>query len=289
MVDDKLSVSELMTTSLIALPPVVPVRRLVDALRMCAHQAFPVTPEVEKALGDTGARGRRRGLWRREKRCGLRAPVPGGRAGLASAHGTNGLTPTVGACAPQPCPLARPRSTPQRPSPDDPCRRALRAARRHPAVHPAAPAALAARPGGPTAGRHAAGAPGGGRRPQQRRRRRAGPGAGGVGQGRRQRRLRGGGGGAAARVSWRAGGWGGRAGAAGGRDQHGAAPAAAAAALPLHGCPCRPAACLALSDVLFRCPARLPRLAQRAAARAPLAGGAAAGAGGDGADTSQGG
>lgn len=56
MVDDKLSVSELMTTSLIALPPVVPVRRLVDTLRMCAHQAFPVTPEVEKALGDTGGR-----------------------------------------------------------------------------------------------------------------------------------------------------------------------------------------------------------------------------------------
>ncbi|EFN52659.1 hypothetical protein CHLNCDRAFT_138594 [Chlorella variabilis] len=45
MIDDKLSVSELMTTSLIALPPVVPVRRL----------AFPVTPEVDKALGSEGA------------------------------------------------------------------------------------------------------------------------------------------------------------------------------------------------------------------------------------------
>jgi hypothetical protein len=55
MIDDKLSVSELMTTSLLALPPVVPVRRLVDALRMCSHQAFPVTPEVEKALGTSGA------------------------------------------------------------------------------------------------------------------------------------------------------------------------------------------------------------------------------------------
>lgn len=54
MVDDKLTVSELMTTSMIALPPVVPVRRLVDTLRMCNHQAFPVTPEVEKALGITG-------------------------------------------------------------------------------------------------------------------------------------------------------------------------------------------------------------------------------------------
>ncbi|KAI7845409.1 hypothetical protein COHA_001114 [Chlorella ohadii] len=54
MVDDKLTVSELMTTSMIALPPVVPVRRLVDTLRMCNHQAFPVTPEVEKALGVTG-------------------------------------------------------------------------------------------------------------------------------------------------------------------------------------------------------------------------------------------
>ncbi|KAL4855536.1 Chloride channel protein A [Chlorella vulgaris] len=50
MIDDKLSASELMTTSLIALPPVVPVRRLIDTLRMCNHQAFPVTPEVEKAL-----------------------------------------------------------------------------------------------------------------------------------------------------------------------------------------------------------------------------------------------
>ena len=38
MVDDKLTVSELMTTSMIALPPVVPVRRLVDTLRMCNHQ-----------------------------------------------------------------------------------------------------------------------------------------------------------------------------------------------------------------------------------------------------------
>lgn len=54
MIDDKLTVSELMTTSLIALPPVVPVRRLVDTLRMCSHQAFPVTPEVDKALGTTG-------------------------------------------------------------------------------------------------------------------------------------------------------------------------------------------------------------------------------------------
>lgn len=57
MVNDKLAVSELMTTSLIALPPVVPVRRLVDTLRMCSHQAFPVTPEVEKALGTSGEAG----------------------------------------------------------------------------------------------------------------------------------------------------------------------------------------------------------------------------------------
>ena len=55
LVDDKLSVSELMTTSLIALPPVVPVRRVVDVLRMCAHQAFPVTPQVDRALADSGA------------------------------------------------------------------------------------------------------------------------------------------------------------------------------------------------------------------------------------------
>ena len=57
MVDDKLSVSELMTTSLIALPPVVPVRRVVDVLRMCAHQAFPVTPQVDRALADSGGCG----------------------------------------------------------------------------------------------------------------------------------------------------------------------------------------------------------------------------------------
>lgn len=42
MIDDKLTVSELMTTSLIALPPVVPVRRLVDTLRMCSHQVGAV-------------------------------------------------------------------------------------------------------------------------------------------------------------------------------------------------------------------------------------------------------
>ena len=44
MIDDKLSVSELMTTSLIALPPVVPVRRLVDTLRMCNHQVGACPP-----------------------------------------------------------------------------------------------------------------------------------------------------------------------------------------------------------------------------------------------------
>ena len=44
MIDDKLSVSELMTTSLIALPPVVPVRRLVDTLRMCNHQVGTCLP-----------------------------------------------------------------------------------------------------------------------------------------------------------------------------------------------------------------------------------------------------
>jgi hypothetical protein len=46
MIDDKLSASELMTTSLIALPPVVPVRRLIDTLRMCNHQVRGSTSAV---------------------------------------------------------------------------------------------------------------------------------------------------------------------------------------------------------------------------------------------------
>ena len=55
MVDDKLTVSELMTTSLIALPPVVPVRRLVDTLRMCSHQVGGWVGGRGKVFGVGGA------------------------------------------------------------------------------------------------------------------------------------------------------------------------------------------------------------------------------------------
>lgn len=50
MVSDKLSVGELMTTQLTALEPIVLVSKLETVLRRCAHQAFPITSEVEKAF-----------------------------------------------------------------------------------------------------------------------------------------------------------------------------------------------------------------------------------------------
>ena len=49
MVNDKLAVAELAATALVALPPVVPLRELVDTLRACRHQAFPVTLDVKAA------------------------------------------------------------------------------------------------------------------------------------------------------------------------------------------------------------------------------------------------
>jgi CBS domain-containing protein len=49
MVADKLNVRELMTTSLVALPPIVPVSVLVDTLQKHRHHSFPVTPDTEKA------------------------------------------------------------------------------------------------------------------------------------------------------------------------------------------------------------------------------------------------
>ena len=51
MVADKLTVGQLMTTQLLALPPIVPVRQLVSTLRSAAHHSFPVTREVEIAMG----------------------------------------------------------------------------------------------------------------------------------------------------------------------------------------------------------------------------------------------
>ncbi len=50
MVSDKLSVGELMTTQMTALEPVMLVSKLESVLRRCAHQAFPITNEVDKAF-----------------------------------------------------------------------------------------------------------------------------------------------------------------------------------------------------------------------------------------------
>lgn len=50
MVSDKLSVGELMTTQMTALEPIMLVSKLESVLKRCAHQAFPITTEVEKAF-----------------------------------------------------------------------------------------------------------------------------------------------------------------------------------------------------------------------------------------------
>lgn len=55
MVNDKLTVSELATTALVALPPLVQLRELAAVLRSCRHAAFPVTPDTEAAY-QSGAR-----------------------------------------------------------------------------------------------------------------------------------------------------------------------------------------------------------------------------------------
>ena len=49
MVADKLTVGELMCTSLVALPPVVPLRQLVATLRGCRHTSFPVAEDPAAA------------------------------------------------------------------------------------------------------------------------------------------------------------------------------------------------------------------------------------------------
>lgn len=54
MVNDKLAAAELATTAVVALPPIVPLRELAEALRGCRHQAFPVTPDP-KAAAQSGA------------------------------------------------------------------------------------------------------------------------------------------------------------------------------------------------------------------------------------------
>lgn len=49
MVNDKLTVSEVATTALVALPPIILIRQLVEVLRSCRHAAFPVTPDTKTA------------------------------------------------------------------------------------------------------------------------------------------------------------------------------------------------------------------------------------------------
>ena len=50
MTADKISVGELATTQLVALPPVPLCSELVATLQKCKHQAFPVTSEVSQAF-----------------------------------------------------------------------------------------------------------------------------------------------------------------------------------------------------------------------------------------------
>ena len=49
LVADKLTAGELMCTSLVALPPVVPLRALLATLRGCRHASFPVTEDPATA------------------------------------------------------------------------------------------------------------------------------------------------------------------------------------------------------------------------------------------------
>jgi hypothetical protein len=49
MVADKLTAGELMCTSLVALPPVVPLQQLMATLRGCRHASFPVTEDLAGA------------------------------------------------------------------------------------------------------------------------------------------------------------------------------------------------------------------------------------------------
>lgn len=49
MTADKISVGELATTQIVALPPVPACAQLVAALQGCQHEAFPVTAEVAQA------------------------------------------------------------------------------------------------------------------------------------------------------------------------------------------------------------------------------------------------
>eukprot|EP01023_Acetabularia_acetabulum_P017781 TRINITY_DN1891_c0_g1_i13.p1 TRINITY_DN1891_c0_g1~~TRINITY_DN1891_c0_g1_i13.p1 ORF type:complete len:840 (-),score=163.15 TRINITY_DN1891_c0_g1_i13:115-2634(-) len=51
MLTDKLQVGELVDQKVVALPPIVPVNMLLDALRNCTHATFPVTHEIRYIPG----------------------------------------------------------------------------------------------------------------------------------------------------------------------------------------------------------------------------------------------
>ena len=57
MVNDKLSVSELASTALSALPPVVALPALAEALRGSRYQTFPITPDTDAALRSGASAG----------------------------------------------------------------------------------------------------------------------------------------------------------------------------------------------------------------------------------------
>ena len=50
MVNDKLSVSELASTALTALPPIVALPALTETLRGSRYQTFPISPDTDAAL-----------------------------------------------------------------------------------------------------------------------------------------------------------------------------------------------------------------------------------------------
>ena len=54
MMAEKISVGELATTQLIALPPVPSCAELIATLKRSKHQAFPITAEVSQAYQSGG-------------------------------------------------------------------------------------------------------------------------------------------------------------------------------------------------------------------------------------------
>ena len=67
MVADKLTVAELVTTQLVAFPPLVRLRELALTLRRCKQKAFPVTTEVDAAYQSGELKP-----WQQHQHAGLR-------------------------------------------------------------------------------------------------------------------------------------------------------------------------------------------------------------------------